>query len=376
MKIKKLNKNIRTFKETYIFLQEKINEMNNEKYKIEASKHVRFSHSKNISYSMFDFSFIKKTYKQDIEEFELSSKDKKSHSFFSIYFNIIFDYTDENIEIFKSIGKEIEEFFGFDVSTSNSYIPAYNLYNISRLQQGKEYENLGEFRFETKTSLSYDINYSLLLKTNEELNKENLLYMIQNFPRKLNTSSNMKLAKESLFGTVNSKLYKELISSLEKENKIIVKRTPKLIIKELELNNNYNDDNINTKLQIMQKLESKGKLKLIEGITNGSNKYVYELYNFHLFPHLKTYLILNIDTDEFYLKIDYFAMKYGKNIMQDMGVWQDFKNSLNNKLNKKIKVIEDFLDIKINNTLIPLKYMENSTGQSIFESKSFDIELN
>jgi hypothetical protein len=344
MEISILNKDKKTFLETYNFLINIIQQIKNLNNSVP-------SHFQNREIPMFWI----------VPDKEYTKKQTKLFNFrFNIFFNI------NHKEKVKEIMKQVVEFFNLDERT------AQRIHSITSVTDGRRgsVATVAEYSFETKTDTYYDKDFLLLLDTTETLNMDNISFLVNNF--KTSCPSDIKEIRESLFGTLNGKVWNKALSEYEATGKIVVKRTPKGLVREIILNNaNLNSDNLN----IMLKLESQGKLKQISSSWDGTtnNKYAYELYKFNLFPHLKTTLLLIDDT--FHIKVEYFVMKYGKNIMQDMGVWQDFKHALNFKLEKKISSIEEFLNIEITNKLTPLKYLENTTGESSFLSKPFIISI-
>lgn len=252
-----------------------------------------------------------------------------------------------------------------DLKIENSY-PQY--YNFSLHTDYKDQTMLKLF------PSTYENNKFLLIdKGCEEFNKENLLSAIVLFLkyRSLSSPTDLKLFKEGFFKKLTNKKFNELLVILEEDGEIEVERTPKLLVKQIILKDKTKRDSKNQKL--LQKLKSTGKLK---SLSSDHEKNYYklerlELYKLRLFPHLKTNIVFK--EDSFYLEINYFSMKYAKSIMNDMGVWQDFKNSLKEKLNKKIKEIESYLEIEINTEITSLIYEERSHGEGYFLTKELDL---
>jgi hypothetical protein len=342
MEIRILNKKTRTFIETYDFLTDIMKQIKN--LKTEDTRNFN-----NNEKPMFWLNPDKEYTKKQTKLFHFS-------------FRMVFDISLK--EQVKEISEQVIEFFDLDD------LGIQKIHSISNITDGYRYTKptMAQYQFETKTDSYYDKNFLLLLDTTETLNNENISFLVKSF--RTACPSDIKTAREAMFGTLNGKVWNNALAEYEATCEIVVKRTPKGSVREIVLNDvSSNSDNLN----IMLKLESQGKLKQTSSSWDGTknNKYAYELYKFNLFPHLKTTLLL-ID-DVFHIKVEYFVMKYGKNIMQDMGVWQDFKNALNTKLDKKIPSIEEFLNITITNKLTPLKYLESTTGESSFLSKSFEI---
>ena len=215
--------------------------------------------------------------------------------------------------------------------------------------------------------------YTTVKANHLERNKTNVLRAIKAFSTgqySLDNPTNIKFMREGCFGKITGKIWNPLLIELEDDGKITVKRTPKGSVRSIVVSSNKDTLNHRT----MLKLESRGKLKLVSSNYEKYHKVLrYELFKFNLFPHLKTFLLLR--DDKFFIQVDYFSLSYGKNIMNDMGVWQDFKNSLNNKISKKIDVIEKFLEVEFTGTITPMKYEDDSCESASFISKSFEIKL-
>jgi len=294
-------------------------------------------------------------------------------------------------ELVKELKQEVSNFFGFGNYDSRDLVKMKEMgYEITepynsyyQIISSNKYSSDYSFKRHNTGRNTFDRNGidngNVIVKINTnhlEKTKENVLKAIKIFMEtrsKLRSTTEIKVMRDGCFGTIKSDVWNSLLVELEEDNLIYVKRTPKGSIRSIHLK----DDNKTNNEEIMLKLESQGKLKKVSSdYQDTKNSYCYELYKFNIFPHLKTFLIL--EEDRFFFKVEYFSMKYGKNIMQDMGVWQDFKNALNTKFDNKISVIEDFLNIEItpdNKSLTPLKYLEGYSGEAAFSSKTFKINF-
>ena len=85
-----------------------------------------------------------------------------------------------------------------------------------------------------------------------------------------------------------------------------------------------------------------------------------------------------IKARKWYLEINYFVLKYAKDIMQDIkgGTWTIFKNNLNETVKEKLKLVEEYLGLTIENkdSIFPLKYTNGVNGETIFKSNEIKFK--
>jgi hypothetical protein len=240
------------------------------------------------------------------------------------------------------------------------------------------------------TKLNY--NGSLLKVSGfDELTKENFIKNLEIFQKTFAlkkdykdyfSSNELKGFKDLMFLKVDPKKWNTIIKELEDEGVLIVSRTPFNIIKDIKINTIKQED-LTSNYEIYLKLKSNGKLKEVQRshiiykndkLLPKERTHELELYKLHLLSHLKTNIIY--DKDEWFLEIDYFALKYAKDIMQDLkgGTWTIFKNNLNETIKDKMEILEEYLELEIERDIFPLKYKTNENGATLFRSKPLKLK--
>ncbi len=293
----------------------------------------------------------------------------------------------------KLISISLKKFTVSSVDEANSFIKELNdLFKIN------ESLNSRYVTYSSTDSTDYIVNFGLNQRVVSDnvycftvndfdiLNKENMKKNLKDFlkVKKLDSSTNFKFFKDVYFSKLNSKEFNNIIEDLEKENLLIIERTPKLLIKKIEIKNET--ETSSTNFDMFLKLKSTGKLKDItashqkfkNSLKNSNLEHTYnlELYKLNLMNHLKTFIIL--DNDKWYLEINYFVLKYAKDIMQDIkgGTWTIFKNNLNETVKEKLKLVEEYLGLTIENkdSIFPLKYTNGVNGETIFKSNEIKFK--
>lgn len=311
----------------------------------------------------------KKNFKYNIvEDKSLSNKECKYISMF--FETFVFSCQDEA----KSFLEELKSFFQINEKLNINYVTISTRNNDYVINFGLN------SRIVSENVYCFSVNDFDVL--NKENMKKNLIDYLSF--KKLDTPTNLKFFKDIYFSKINQKDFNSIIEELESENFLKIERTPKLLIKKIEIKNTSDVSSHNYDLFL--NLKSSGKLKDItpthqnyknsQKSSNMEHTYNLELYKLHLMNHLKTFIIL--DNDKWYLEINYFVLKYAKDIMQDIkgGTWSIFKNNLNETVKEKLSLIEDYLNLKIENKdeIFPLKYTNGINGETIFKSNEIKFK--
>lgn len=325
--------------------------------------------NKNNSFYMSFHTTKKELEKLNLDENEIKDILKNKEKVVSI-----------NAEI-KCVGEEnlkelMENFYNFfecPLENRNCYILTYS--------SSRHIENGYEIRININNCVkSRSYNY-LTVGGFDNLTIENLETNIKSFMSNKNKKeldvSDFKNLKTYYYYNTNDKNFSNFVENLEQNNVINVERTPSLMIKKIILKDekettvNYNN---------FLSLKSNGKLKDITPRhfkENEKNLYILELYSINLLKHLKTNLIL--ENDVWYLELNYFVLKYAKDVMQDVSgkIWTSFKESLNETLKEKLIIVEKYLNIEITNKedIFPLKYIEGNNGEAIFKTKEIKFNI-